>query len=246
MAKFVLVAHPRSCSTWIMRQLRRSKVVKVIKDDFGELTTPGYRWWTRKNLGLEPLEGDPEVWDHDQYYAERFFLQRPNGAFKVLGHANSAAFYRWLYAQDDITFATLERTDMASAIASELSCIIRLRNNGEKDAFKNPARKTKIRYADMLKFDFKSVDYRRARMLEFFYFSIAHKCTRWVDFFKDHPRTIAALRSEDLSHGGGRILEDFAETQFDWAKLVPQSHYSEIFEDWKLYEDDIRDILGII
>ena len=243
MKKLVVVSQPRSCSTWLMNQLRRSPVLEVIKESFGELTPPSNRWHTRNVLGLDRVD-DPEIWTRDIGYATHFFQQHPNGCFKLLGHANMAQFYRYMYGRNDVHFVTLYRQDVASALASLINVMIRSRLGNERTSFKEPANSRKTLYADIDKFGFKTGDWKRAKLLEFFYYALHVKAQRWLEYFDGHPNNIASLQSENIREQAAPV-EEFAEVQFKWDTLQPQSVYRDVFVDWQEYERDIRDIIGI-
>ena len=240
--KLVVVAQPRSCSTWLMNQLRTSPHLHVHEDTFGELLTPGFRYHTRSLLGL-PATDNPETWLHDAMYAELFWKMNPDGCFKVLAHANGAQFYHYLMTIPDMKFATIQRSDTASALASEIACMIKHRQQGDKMSFKVPARTHTVRYQDIDNFVFNTPDWKRARILEFFYYLLEGKGQRWLTRFGDQPNCLANIVDTDIE--ALHALEYYTGSTFDMDSLKPQSHYSEIFEDWEVYERDINNILGI-
>lgn len=223
-----------------MNQLRTSPNLSVHQDSFGELLTPGFRYHTRTLLGLLPV-GDAETWVDDIQYAETFWEQNPNGCFKVLAHANGAEFYQYLMNRPDVYFATIQRADTASALASEIACMIKHRQQGDKQSFKVPARTHTVRYQDIDNFVFNTPDWKRARILEFFYYLLDGKAKRWLGQFAFQYNTIANI----VDRREMDVLEKVTNSKFDWGSLGEQSHYSEIFEDWEVYERDITNILGL-
>jgi len=239
--KLVIIAQPRSRSTWLMNQLRTSPHLSVVDDFFGELVTPGHRKATAKRMGL-PIPEDSENWSMDFAYADLFWKNNPNGCFKLLAHGNSAAFYKHLMTLPDVYFATIQRTDILNSIAARIACAIKFNFEKDQTAYTLPTRNRKISYMDNAALLVpETIDFKRARVLEFFYYQLEGKGQRWLAEFANHERCVADIHdTHEMSK-----LEAFTESTFDWESLKPVSTYPEIFTDWEMYEKDVRDILGI-
>lgn len=245
--RLIMLAHPRSCSTFMMRQLGQSPHLRLVNKNHFELMTPRTRYWTRRYLNLPELpEDDAECWDRDPEYVLRYFDKEPNGAFKVILHGHKYNFVDFLKTQDAI-FVKLWRRDEASALASMFSRLLMERHDWQarNEAWMAPAKNDygKVYYADIAeKLNTLHLhDDKRRRTLDNVYYGVLVKSRRMWDALET-PYTFYV---EDLGPDFEcPELEEELGITFDFSDFIQPSHYSEIFPDWKLFEQDVRDVLG--
>lgn len=240
----IVAAQPRSCSTWLMNQIRQSPILSVCSDRYGELIINGNRGHTRKLLGLPPID-NPDVWSGDIEYTERFFKKHPNGCFKLLAHVHGAEYHNFI-ANSGVPLVVLRREDIASAMASHIAAVLKRAQTGE-DGFDHPSRTERVTYTDLQKLILNTLPGRsnRERGLELFYYTGQVKCQTWLSYLAASSNTVLNITTETMRENLS-VLEDLAEIKIDYTSLLPVSHYSEIFIDWKEYENDVRSILGNI
>ena len=80
------------------------------------------------------------------------------------------------------------------------------------------------------------------RYLDMIYWGVIHKTKLITDAFTG----AYALTSEDFHTEFHHELEEQFQMTFDFHDYHAPSHYSEIFLDWKEYEEAVRHVLGPI
>lgn len=231
--KLVVLAEPRSSSTYFMRQFKRSPVLQLVDTRYRELIKPQYRENTRKILGLEPVD-DPQSWGRDIESTIEFIRRYPNGAWKTIAHAHGQPYLNFLTKLQDTTFVALRRQDVASAIASIISrqALSRVR----PEVWDSPAKHDPIRFRDAVGILQQPSPWRYVDMI---YWGVMRKTQAVVEAFPNAYH----LSTEDFGPGFQHELGDRFQMTFDFSDYTTPSHYSEVFTDWKDYENVISHVL---
>lgn len=238
MSRLIVLAQPRSCSTFFMRQLIYSPLLSLCRNYHHELVNPLVRNTTSEYLGINPPSNLDE-WEHDIRYAIEYFRQFPNGAYKSLVHAHGVEYRDFLLRLPDTTFVCLRREDEASLIASIIAKTVLFKT--EPSTWASPARAKPIKFrGSSEKITGHMSD---CRYLDVLYWSLVHKSKVFMDAFQNAYTITCEQFHQDYHHDE---LEREYEMKFDFNSFRPPSHYSEIFTDWKHYEKTVRQVLGNI
>jgi hypothetical protein len=236
MQRLIVLAEPRSCSSYFMGQFTRSPLLHVCPKHHHELINPRFRANTRKYLGFKSVS-DPNSWKWDIEYTAEFMLRYKNGAFKSIIHGHGVPYSDFLRKLPDTTFVTLRREDEASAIASIISRVVLQKT--DDTAWKRASRHDPIKFADVA---YILGQYSNSRYLDAIYWAVVRKSKLLLDSFTDAH----VITTEDFHTGFRHELEEEFQLTFDFSDYHKPSHYSEIFTDWKTYEETIRYTLGEI
>ena len=233
----IMLAEPRSCSSFFMGQFERSPMLQVCGNYHYELLNPQNRNNTRKFLGMEPLD-NPHTWKHDIDYTKEFFRRHRHGAFKVIVQGHGKAYIDYLRELKNVEFVSIRRLDEASSMASMLSRALAFRKN--ESAWERPARETPVSFADVIQ----TFSHNRShnRYIDMVYWSGIYKTKQIIESFPN----IHHVHTEDFRKLYHHELEHTFRVSFDFSRYIRPSHYSEIFTDWKFYEETVRDALGDI
>ncbi len=210
-----------------MRQISR---YMTVPGGNGELIPPSRRWVTRQILGLN--EDGYEGWDRDSDYVTRYFDQNPHAAIKLICHTHKRSFMEDLAEMKDVTFIKLRRQDEASTIASSIACRWYQENHGMEgyNPWSRPARENPLRYSSL------SADWFQGGL-----------------HFLDHAYAVLkkAQGNMDVLPGETVWTEQFSPNtlkrmgvELDFSDYIVPSHYTEVFEDWKVFEKELRSIVG--
>jgi hypothetical protein len=246
MGNVIVLALPRSCSTFFMKQFVDSKL-HVVENTHHEIIPTQNRRWTRKYLGLPEIK-DWKTWDYDTEYVQQYIKNHPEGvAMKVIVHAHKHCYINTLKHIPDTTFIKLWREDEASAIASMLSRRLAqyyATNNKEfGHAYVRSSRSDLYRYADIKHLKYSTTDDPVRRMLEGTYWHCIHKTKSLMDMI---PTPYTFTEKDFHPEWCNSELETKFEFKFNYDTFLPPSHYSEVFEDWQVFEKDVRTVLGPI
>lgn len=237
MSRLIVLAEPRSCSTYFMGQFTRSPLLEVCSKHHHELINPQHRGVTREYLGLEPVD-DPNSWKWDIEYTIAFLRRYKNGAFKSIIQGHGVPYSDFLRSLPDTTFVTLRREDEASAIASLISRMVLQKTDGA--IWTRASRHDPIQFGGVAKILNYPSD---SRYVDMVYWALFRKSKLLLDSFANaHVITTENLHTK-FRH---ELLEEEFQLTFDFSDYQNPSHYSEIFTDWKNYEDTIRYTLGSI
>lgn len=252
MKNVVVITHPRSSSTFFMKQFLNSKLFLCDKDVHYELISPWFRNTTRTYLGLPTISNMSKnpYWDDDKKFVETFIQQHLDTgvAFKCLTHNHSYGFFEYLNTNDDIIKITMNRKDKASQIASLLVKLSTVAPGS--NSFLYPAKQDNITFsivrtkvqADKIMSSLDK-DGKLNRFIESLYWGSCVKHERIQSLIdSDYHYDIEDFHTS----WGDQSLEKELNFKFDFSKYLTPSHYSEIFSDWKDYEKFLRDALGPI
>jgi len=232
MPQLIVLAEPRSCSTYFMSQFVRSPVLDVCKNYHYELINPRDRQATRDYLWLEPAN-NVSAWDRDSEYVDKFLAKNKNAAFKtiVCGHGREYIHY---LSELPATFVTLRRMDEASSMASIISRMTR-------QSWYQSSRVDPIQFRGTGKlYGNGFTDYR---YLDIVYWTIIQKSKSLFDLF---PEAINITTEELHPEYHHHELEKQFQMKFDLIDYTTPSHYRETFVDWEYYEEVVRHVLGDI
>lgn len=236
MPRLIVLAEPRSASTYFMKQFERSPLLYLCTRNHHELITPQRRDTTRKYLRMSPVD-DSDSWSRDIHYVAEFVRKRRNSAFKVIAHAHGKPFVNFLTKLPDTKFVTLRRQDEASTIASIISRQTISRQRPNEQVWLEPSRSSTIKFRDAIGLMNNTTP---CRYLDITYWGVINKTKHVFDSFPNAH----VLTTEDFHAGFQHELADQFQMTFDFSDYIKPSHYSEIFSDWKFYEDTMRQVLG--
>lgn len=245
--KLIMFGHTCSCSTYFIKQFDRSPLLTL--HDMNELITPKKRHITRRRLGLPDMNAlSANNWDHDELYIDTCWEKTPNAAFKLLSHGHKMSLIKHIQQVHNPIIVTIQRKDHASTLASTVGKFIRQELYPEIRhkiwAIPSKEHDGLITYKNIPPGLVKTFPEDQTRkFIVNIYFGLLLRSFMYMDSI-DTPYK---FYTEDLGDGfTSPQLEDELQMDFDFSDYIEPSHYSETFEDWEYFRDDVRDILGDI
>lgn len=254
--KLIMFAHPRSCSTYLMKQFDSSPFLNVIDTNNYELITPTNRLRTAKFLNLpDTFLDNASDWDHDELYISECFRQYPGIAFKLMAYVHKFSLIDYLIDVHQPIIVTIQRKDRISTLASIINKSIREIQDPESsdEIWTYPSKhdKQKMEYGRLFNSVNRKNDKRRKYLTDM-YFTILNKTKYYMDTIEKKYSESTNLKhysfyTEEFGYEFRcPQLEDELEIELDFDEYVQPSHYSEIFSDWEYFRDDVCNVLGDI
>lgn len=238
MSRLIVLAEPRSCSSYFTNQFTRSPLLYVCPKAHHELITPNRRECTREYLGLPPIS-DPQSWSRDIPYTIEFLRKHEHASFKCIVSGHGESYIHFLKQLPNTTFVTLRRVNEADSIASMLSRLALKILRPDEEVWTYSSKADPIRFGDVgTILNQPSIH----KYVDILYWNVINKSKLVMNSFADAHN----ITTEELHIGFHHRLEDDFQMEFDFSDYREPSHYSEIFTDWKHYENTIRETVGPI